>query len=148
MVPNFNILPFPGNASFRYIYGFNLHTGCIVLRITYISVNLQFMLLSLLDCHIERSSVPRRKAFISVLRAIEQTSTRIRAREQLENICEQEHASTHLNFASKSSKGQILWALENFKGAFNTPLFPFLKLLYLGASSQAFVVHEGWIDTV
>ena len=31
-------------------------------------------------------------------------------------------ASTYLNFASKSSKGRILRALENFKGPFDTPI--------------------------
>ena len=54
-------------------------------------------------------------------RAIEQISTRIRACEQLQKFCEHEQASTRLNFASKSSKGQILLALEDFQGPFNTP---------------------------
>ena len=39
--------------------------------------------------------------------------TRIRTREQLQKFCEHEQASTRLNFASKSSKGQILRAVEN-----------------------------------
>ena len=40
--------------------------------------------------------------------------TRIRACEQLQKFCEHEQASTRLSFASKSSKGQILRAVENF----------------------------------
>ena len=51
--------------------------------------------------------------------------TRIQACEQLRKFSELEHASTSLlNFASKSSKGQILRALDNFKGPFDTPIFP------------------------
>ena len=38
----------------------------------------------------------------------------IRACEQLQEFCEHEQASTSLNFASKSSKGQILRVIENF----------------------------------
>ena len=57
------------------------------------------------------------------LRAIERTLTRIRACEQLRIFCEHEQASTRLSLASKSSKGQILRALENFKGPFDTPTF-------------------------
>ena len=51
-----------------------------------------------------------------------QILTRIRAYEQLQKFCEHEQASTPLNFASKSSKGQILRALKNFKGPFDTPI--------------------------
>ena len=39
--------------------------------------------------------------------------TRTRAREQLQKFCEHEEESTRLNFASKSSKCQILRAVEN-----------------------------------
>ena len=35
--------------------------------------------------------------------------------------CEHEQASTHLIFASNSSKGQILRALSNWMGPFDTP---------------------------
>ena len=44
--------------------------------------------------------------------------TKIRACEQLQNFCEHEQASTHLIFASNSSKGQILRALSNWMGPF------------------------------
>ena len=47
--------------------------------------------------------------------------TRIRACKQGRNFCELEQASTRLNFASKSNKGQILRALDNFKRPFDTP---------------------------
>ena len=47
--------------------------------------------------------------------------TKIRACEHLQNFCEHEQASTHLIFASNSSKGQILRALSNWMGPFNTP---------------------------
>ena len=64
---------------------------------------------------------PKYEEQFTNFRAIEQISTRIRACEQLQKFCEHEQASTRLNFASKSSKGQILRALENFQGPFNTP---------------------------
>ena len=38
----------------------------------------------------------------------------------LQKFCEQEQASTHLIFASNSSKGQILRALSNWLGPFDT----------------------------
>ena len=41
------------------------------------------------------------------------TLTKIRACEHLQNFCEHEQATTHLIFASNSSKGQILRALSN-----------------------------------
>ena len=47
--------------------------------------------------------------------------TKIRACEHLQNFCEHEQASTHLIFASNSSKGQILRALSNWMGPFDTP---------------------------
>ena len=48
------------------------------------------------------------------------TLRKIRACENLQNFCEQEQASTHLIFASNSSKGQILRALSNWMGPFDT----------------------------
>ena len=50
------------------------------------------------------------------------TLTRIRACEQLQKFCEHEQASTCVFFASKSSKGQILRALLNRMGEFDTPI--------------------------
>ena len=47
--------------------------------------------------------------------------TKIRACEHLQKFCEHEEASTHLIFASNSSKGQILRALSNLMGPFDTP---------------------------
>ena len=47
--------------------------------------------------------------------------TKIRAFEQLQKLCEHEQASSHLIFASNSSKSQILWALSNWMGPFDTP---------------------------
>ena len=47
--------------------------------------------------------------------------TKIRACEQLQKFCEHEQASTHLMFASNSSTGQILRALSNWMGPFDTP---------------------------
>ena len=46
---------------------------------------------------------------------------KIRACEHLQNFCEHEQASTLLIFASDSSKGQILRALSNLMGPFDTP---------------------------
>ena len=53
--------------------------------------------------------------------------TKIRACEHLQKFCEHEQASTHLIFTSNSSKGQILRALPNGMGPFDTPLI--LRLL-------------------
>ena len=47
--------------------------------------------------------------------------TKIRACEHVQKFCENEQASTHLIFASNSSKGQILRALSNWMGPFDTP---------------------------
>ena len=47
---------------------------------------------------------------------------KIRACEHWQKFCEHEQASTHLIFASNSSKGQILRALSNLMGPFDTPL--------------------------
>ena len=47
--------------------------------------------------------------------------TKIRACEQLQKFCEHEQASTRLSFASNPSKGQILRALLNWMGPFDTP---------------------------
>ena len=50
--------------------------------------------------------------------------SRIRACEPWQNFCEHEQASTHLIFASNSSrKGQILRALLNWMGPFDTPSY-------------------------
>ena len=48
--------------------------------------------------------------------------TKIRACDYLQNFCGHEQASTHLIFASNSSKGQILRALSNWMGPFDTPV--------------------------
>ena len=42
--------------------------------------------------------------------------------EHLQKFCKPEQASTHLIFASQSSKGQILRALSNWLEPFDTPL--------------------------
>ena len=56
---------------------------------------------------------------------MEQILTRIQACEQLQEFCEDEQASTRLNFASKSSNGQILRAVENIYDHSAIPLmFP------------------------
>ena len=47
--------------------------------------------------------------------------TKFRACEHLQKSCEHEQASTHPIFASNSSKGQILRALSNWMGPFDTP---------------------------
>ena len=52
------------------------------------------------------------------------TLTKIGACEHLQNFCEHEQASTHLIFVSNSSKGQILRALSNWMGPFDTPYSP------------------------
>ena len=49
-------------------------------------------------------------------------NTTVRACEQLQKFCEHEQASTCVFFASKSSKGQILRALLNRMGPFDTPI--------------------------
>ena len=46
--------------------------------------------------------------------------TKIRACEQLQKFCEHEQASTHPIFARNPSKGQILRALSNWIGQFDT----------------------------
>ena len=48
--------------------------------------------------------------------------TNIRACEHMQQFCEPEQASSHLIFASNSSKDQILQALSNCMGSFDTPL--------------------------
>ena len=53
----------------------------------------------------------------------EEILTKTRACEQQQNFCEHEHASTHLIFASNSSKGQILRALLNSMRPFDTPKY-------------------------
>ena len=53
--------------------------------------------------------------------------TKIRACEHLQKFCEHEQASTHLIFASNSSKGQILRALSNWMG----PYFPVRKKIFV-----------------
>ena len=52
--------------------------------------------------------------------------TRMRACEQLQKFYEREQAGTRVIFASNSSKGQILRALLNWMGPFNTPTADFL----------------------
>ena len=47
--------------------------------------------------------------------------TKIRACQHLQNFCEHEQVSTHLIFASNKKKGQILRALSNWMGPFDTP---------------------------
>ena len=59
--------------------------------------------------------------YVSKFRAIEHTLTRMRACEQLQKFCEHEQASTRVIFANNSSKGQILRALLNRIGPFDTP---------------------------
>ena len=58
--------------------------------------------------------------------------TKIRACGNLQKFCEHEQASTYLIFASNSSKGQILQALSDWIGPFDTPIvswrFTFLLL--------------------
>ena len=46
----------------------------------------------------------------------------LRACEQLQKFGEHVQASTRLNFANKSSKGEILQAVKNFNGPFITHL--------------------------
>ena len=48
-------------------------------------------------------------------------TTKIRASKHLQNFCELEQAGAHLIFASNSSKGQILQALSNWMGPFDSP---------------------------
>ena len=55
--------------------------------------------------------------------------TKIRACEHLQKFCEHEQASTYLIFASNSSEGQILRALSNWMGPFDTPTFSFYNFL-------------------
>ena len=115
------------------MYCFHLHITRIFLKITHMLTFIVYFILvcfpTELESQIQRSSVPCTNAFISVpkkptknsLRTFEQISTRIRACEQLQKFCEHEQVSTRLNFASKSSKGQILRALGDFQAPFNTP---------------------------
>ena len=56
--------------------------------------------------------------------------TKIRACEHLQKFCEHEQASTHLIFASNSSEGQILRALSNWMGPFDTPSSPRVRLAF------------------
>ena len=52
----------------------------------------------------------------------QESLTKIRACEHLQKYCEHEQASTHLIFASNSSKGQILRAFSYGMGPLDTPL--------------------------
>ena len=52
--------------------------------------------------------------------------TKIRACEHLQKFCEHEQASSSLIFASNLSKGQILRALSNWMGPFDTPTTPII----------------------
>ena len=54
--------------------------------------------------------------------------TEVRTCEQLQKFCEHEQASTHLIFAGNLSKGQILQALLNCTGPFDTHLTAIQKL--------------------
>ena len=56
--------------------------------------------------------------------------TKIRACEHLQKFCELEQASTCVIFASNSSKGQILRALSNWMGPFDTPNSKYLSGKY------------------
>ena len=55
------------------------------------------------------------------------------------NFCENGQASTHLIFASNSSKGQILLALSNWIGPFDTPK---LRFRYLHNLSAAMLMYQ------
>ena len=61
--------------------------------------------------------------------------TKIRACEQLQKFCEHKQASTHLIFASNSSKGKILRSLSNWMGPFYTPSWQ-------GGCSMAVLLHN------
>ena len=71
------------------------------------SANFTRQFISILCAQCKRS----RFYMIYAILEIEQILMRIRACEQLQKVCEHEQASTRLNFASKSSKGQILRAV-------------------------------------
>ena len=65
------------------------------------------------------------------------TAAKIRACEHLQKFCEHEQASTHLIFASNSSKGQIFRALSNWIGPFHIPLSE-TRILDLNPRRRAF----------
>ena len=70
--------------------------------------------------------------------------TKIRACEQLQKICDNEQASTHLIFASNSSKGQILRALSNWMGPLDTDIKTHLndKTLWKATLNSKQPTHE------
>ena len=68
----------------------------------------------------------------------------LRACEQLQKFGEHEQASTRLNFASKSSKGKILWAVKNFNGPFITPHFNLSLILLYHTNKIEMVCHYTW----
>ena len=66
--------------------------------------------------------------------------TKIRAREHLKKFCEHEQASTHLIFASNSSKGQILRALSNGNWTIQNPyVWHISRKQFANAESQFFI---------
>lgn len=83
-----------------------------------------------LDSQIHWSLGPRRETFVPVPKNLRSTIYKISSNQanfnenpsmqaELWKFCKQ--VSTSLIFGSKSSKGQILQVLENFKRPFNTP---------------------------
>ena len=70
--------------------------------------------------------------------------TKIRACEQLQKFCEHEQASSHVIFASNSTKGQILQALSNWIEPFDTPTMSITVLSLVNESLiLTFLCPEG-----
>ena len=78
-----------------------------------------------------------------------QHGRKIRACEQLQNFFKREQVSNHLIFASKSSKGQMLRALLNWIGPFDTPHFPSVNGFPLSSMTEikdfATLAKDSWV---
>ena len=74
---------------------------------------------------------------------------KIRACEHLQKFCEHEQASSHLFFASNSNKGQILRALSNWMGPFDTPYNFFSKTVVgLFTQNSSDINHQKRVKTL
>ena len=67
--------------------------------------------------------------------------TKIRACEHLQKFCDHEQESTHLIFASNSSKRKILRALSNSIGPFDNPIWVALRKLRIYADFPKCCFH-------
>ena len=73
--------------------------------------------------------------------------TKIQACEQLQKLCEHEQVSTRLIFASNSSKGQILRALSNWMGPFDTSCHYYPRARHRNVETNTFFFPLKYLDS-